>query len=150
VDSVHLSESRAQWRDVLNTTWTVVIHILQGISWITEALLASQESFCSLDLFRYMLTSCSWLWVHCHRRMRWNVTFCNTIRLFCMSRGRKVRPFFEIILKCSVYQFRNVCIVYLAFNCLESRKFFRENTCNTDACFIFVYFLSKHFSSDYR
>ena len=67
-----------------------------------------------------------------------------------MSHGEEVQAFFfsEIILNSSVFKFRNVCIVCLAFNCLESRKTLRENKCSTDAFLFLCIFFVNIFSSD--
>jgi hypothetical protein len=48
VDWNDLSEDKDKWWVVVNMVWTLGLHKMQGNSWLTEELLASQEGLSSM------------------------------------------------------------------------------------------------------
>jgi hypothetical protein len=50
MDWIDLAQDRDRWRAVVNAWWTFGLHNMQGISWVAEDLLGSQEGLCSMEL----------------------------------------------------------------------------------------------------
>lgn len=51
VDCIHVAQNRGKCLAVVLTVINILVLWNTGISWLAEAMLASQEEFCSMDLF---------------------------------------------------------------------------------------------------